>query len=322
MINLNELTGFICNCNIHLTMKQVSVISDLCVDFLVKGNVTPRFGQAEQLVDDYDIELGGSAAIFASQFARLGGSVSLYGLVGEDLFGQFLLRRLEETGVISRVGIREDIRTSVGLGLIRGQDRAMLTYDGSMRAMDPKLLFTREFFESTGHLHICSYFLLEQFQDHWPDVIRELKSREASVSLDTNWSPAGDWERALDILPLIDVFLPNEQEAVHISNESGVDDAGEWLALHGPLVIVKRGELGASVYSQTGKTHHSIPNELTDGLVIKDTTGAGDNFDAGFLYAWLNSRNIGDCVNAGMRCGTSSLNKIGGIAGQAAQITV
>ena len=73
---------------------DVVVIADLCVDILMKGDVVPAWGQAEKFVDDCCVELGGSAGIFASQFARLGGTVGLYGKVGNDLFGHFLRDRI------------------------------------------------------------------------------------------------------------------------------------------------------------------------------------------------------------------------------------
>ena len=69
---------------------DVAVIADLCVDILIRGDVVPVWGQVEQFVDDYCLELGGSAGIFASQFTRLGGRVGLYGKVGNDLFGRYL----------------------------------------------------------------------------------------------------------------------------------------------------------------------------------------------------------------------------------------
>ena len=57
---------------------DVITVSDTCVDLIVSGDVVPRFGQAEQLVDDYVVEMGGSCAIFACQAARLGLRVGGY----------------------------------------------------------------------------------------------------------------------------------------------------------------------------------------------------------------------------------------------------
>ncbi len=294
----------------------VRVISDLCADLLIQGNVTPRYNQEEQLVDDYELELGGSAAIFASQLARLGREVSLYGLVGDDLFGEYLVTRLRERGIVPVVDKSADAKTSVGLGLVRGTDRAMLTYDGSMRAMDPVMIFSESFFQKPFHLHLCSYFLLPRFQDHWPEAIRRVHAEGGTVSLDTNWAPQQDWGKVHPLLPEVDVFIPNEQEAMHISGKSSLAGAGEWLADRCKLVVVKCGAEGAMVFSGKNSYAFGIPESLTSGLRIADTTGAGDNFDAGFIHAWLNGENPESCVYKAMCCGTMSLREIGGIAGQ------
>ena len=55
--------------------KRYDIITfgDMCVDLIMSGgDIVPRFGQVEQLVEDYTLEMGGSTCIFACQAARLG----------------------------------------------------------------------------------------------------------------------------------------------------------------------------------------------------------------------------------------------------------
>jgi len=86
---------------------------------------------------------------------------------------------------------------------------------------------------------------------------------------------------------MIDVFLPNEAEALAISKQSDVFSAARVLASHGPLVVVKRGENGAlAVKGEHVSELHAFESEVKPTRIV-DTTGAGDNFDAGFLRAWL-----------------------------------
>ena len=68
---------------------EVVVIADLCADILVTADVRPIYGQVEQYAKDYELEVGGSAIIFASQFTKLGGNIGLIGTVGDDVFGSF-----------------------------------------------------------------------------------------------------------------------------------------------------------------------------------------------------------------------------------------
>src|SRR6185369_13886298 len=102
----------------------------------------PRFRQEEQLIDDYALELGGSATIFASQFVKLGGRAGLVGAVGGDSFGAFVEAGLEALGIDHcRVRRGQAIRTGLGVALVRPDgDRAILTYAGSIDAVKPSAL--------------------------------------------------------------------------------------------------------------------------------------------------------------------------------------
>lgn len=295
----------------------VAVVADLCLDILFTGDVKPIYGQVEQYVDDYHIELGGSAGIFASQYTKLGGVVNLYGVVGNDFFGSFLQERLQELSISTRyVSASDAYKTAVGLGLAQGDDRAMLTYKGSFNGVTANGIRESGIFQQASHLHIASYFLLEQLQTFWLEELPLLKRKGITISLDTNWSPGEDWHKVHAILPYIDVFIPNEEEALRISGKIDVAEAGSWLSQFGGLIVIKQGENGATMFNGPSVQHFTIPESLSKGLKIADTTGAGDNFDAGFLYAWLQQSPISECINLAMRCGTGSLSAIGGIAGQ------
>src|SRR6202008_4480668 len=135
---------------------------------------------------------------------------------------------------------------------------------------------------------------------------------------DTNGSPAGDWGAVHEILDYADVFAPNEQEALHISGMNNVEDAAEWLGRRVKLTVIKRGARGAVAFDSASGDRFELPGASLDERSVVDTTGAGDNFDAGFLFAWLKGAPLGDCVTLGSRCAISSLARMGGIEGQLA----
>lgn len=296
---------------------DVAVIADLCVDMLMKGDVVPLWGQVEQFVDDYCLELGGSAGIFASQFARLGGRVGLYGKVGNDLLGRYLRDRITGLGIpTDHVFTSQRLRTPVGLGLLRKGDRAMLTYKGCLPEITFDAVTASGVLAHAPHLHIAGYFLLEALRPHWLQLLPRLRKEGMTVSLDTNWSPAGDWEEVREILTHVDVFAPNEEEALHISGKDDVEEAGKWLGRLVELTVIKRGAHGAVAFDSGTGTRFEVPGASLDARSIADTTGAGDNFDAGFLRAWLQDAPLADCVKLGTRCAVSSLACMGGIEGQ------
>jgi sugar/nucleoside kinase (ribokinase family) len=298
---------------------DIAVIADLCVDFLVRGDDVPVWGQAEVFVDDYCLDLGGSAGIFASQFTRLGGKVGLYGKVGNDLFGHFLRDRITGLGIATdHVFTSERLRTPVGLGLSMKGDRAMLTYEGCLREVTFDAVEASGLLARAPHLHIASYFLLESLRPHWPEVLPKLRQRGMTISLDTNWSVAGNWDAVREILGNVDVFAPNEEEALRISGMHNVEDALQWLSRLVKLTVIKRGARGAVAFDSATGNRFELPGAALDEKSIADTTGAGDNFDAGFLYAWLKGAPLGNCVKLGSRCATASLARMGGIEGQLA----
>jgi sugar/nucleoside kinase (ribokinase family) len=115
-----------------------------------------------------------------------------------------------------------------------------------------------------------------------------------------------------ELLPWVDVFLPNEPEALAITGAGDVFTAGRQLALRGPLVVIKRGAKGALAF-QDGREWEQPPAAPP---AIVDTVGAGDNFDAGFLRGWLLGWAMPDCLQLADRCAAASLGRGGGISGQ------
>jgi sugar/nucleoside kinase (ribokinase family) len=292
-------------------------IADLCIDILFVGDVTPEYGQVEQFVADYHVELGGSATIFASQFAKMGGNPAFFGVIGNDIFGAMLSEKLKSNGVSTEFLTTDtQFKTAVGLGLAKGDDRAMLTYKGTMSDVTPELVLKSGILGSAKHLHIASFYLMDQLNPLWQSELPKLKALGHTVSLDTNWCPDGSWEKVHSILDHVDVFIPNEEEALHISGKATCDEAGQWLNEKVKLVVIKRGADGARVYQNGTIVNHEVPDELKANLVIADTTGAGDNFASGFVYAWLKGKELAEAVTLGMRCATGSLAYIGGIQGQ------
>jgi sugar/nucleoside kinase (ribokinase family) len=298
--------------------NEIVTVADLCVDLLFVGDVKPIYGQVEQFVNDYTVELGGSTAIFSSQFTKLGGQIKLIGKVGEDVFGNYLIERLHELKVPPTHIIKSvKEKTAVGLGLAYQSDRAMLTYSGAMGELSGGDILSTGLLDHPQHVHITSYYLLGHLHEFWKQQVPLLKKSGATISLDTNWSPFGDWHAVHSILSYVDVFIPNEQEALHISGQSSVMEAGKWLSNFCELTVIKCGGDGAIAFNKNETiTSFEVPAYLKKDLKIVDTTGAGDNFDAGFLKAWLSGSKLEDCVRDGMICGTLSLKQVGGISSQ------
>lgn len=290
------------------------VFGDTCVDLLMSGsNVVPQFGQVEKLVDDYGLEMGGSCCIFASQAARLGMRVALLGKVGADAFGQLIIDQLKDSGVDTRyIQVDPTLKTGITLSLSHGHDRAMLTYMGSLCALKPSDV-QDELLASTRHLHYGSLFLHTGLLPGWVEILARARSFGASISLDTNWDPAEQWDaRLAEAFQYIDILMPNEQEARFISHKPTLPEAITDLRGRVPLLALKRGEMGARLYTSTHEFSASVEPARPGG----DSVGAGDSFDAGFVTGWLNALPLQACLEIGCACGRGVAGDVGGVHGQ------
>ena len=178
---------------------DVLTLADLNVD-LVLADADPEFGQKEKMISGYLLELGGSCPIFACQAAKLKLHTAVAGVMGDDLFGRFMLSRLSECGVdVSLVEIRKGFRTAASFALCRGNDRAILTDGAGITAMPPERI-TETFLAKARHIHIGSYFLLTNLIPHFLEIVEMARKQGLTVSVDTNWDPAEKWQWVMELL--------------------------------------------------------------------------------------------------------------------------
>lgn len=294
--------------------KQYDVITalDICVDLIVKGNVVPQFNQAEKLVDDYYLEMGGTACIFACQCARLGLTTAGIGVAGLDLFGELAIQRLKECRVdITSVRIYDSLKTGLGIALCKDNDRAILTYTGTIDAVRPEWI--EEKLHLARHLHIAGYYLMSSLKPHWERLIAYAKTCRLTISLDTNWDPSELWDGIYKLSQYIDLFMPNDNEVMAITGENDAFRGMEKLSGYFKTVVMKMGEKGAAVISD-GKFQYIESSSVK----VVDTIGAGDSFNAGFLYGWLNGLPLEDCLRIGCFCGGKNVTMQGALKGSLA----
>lgn len=301
--------------------RGVLVVGDANPDLVLTGDVIPRFGQQEQLLDGARLTIGGSAAITAHGLARLGRPVRLLAAVGEDDVGHGLARDLDRAGVdLSGLRWRSDVPTGLTVVLALPHDRAILTHPGAiptLSADEVRRAVADAQVHPAGlrHVHVASLFLQPALVRDLADLLAELRAQGVTTSVDTGDDPAGRWSGVDGLLPHLDVFLPNRAEVVALGDDPDPERAATRLAGHGPLVVVKAGDVGAFAATAGGDVLRH-PAAVVDAV---DTTGAGDTFDAAFLDGWLDGRPLAECLARATRAGAMAVQALGGVSGQPAR---
>lgn len=287
---------------------DVVAVGELNPDLILDG-VTglPRLGQ-EILADRATFTLGSSTALCAANLAALGLRVGIVGKVGGDLFGDFVLQSLRERGIdVSRVIRDPRERTGVTVSLAYPQDRAMVTSPGAMacfRAEEVDLAYLCE----ARHLHVSSFFLQHALQPGCATLLRAAKEQGLTTSLDPGWDPAEKWDGGIEgLYPWLDILFVNQVEASALGRKTEWQKGAAELAGRIPTVVVKRGREGASAI-QRGTSFED------KGFSVEpvDPTGAGDAFNAGFLFGRLSGWPMSQCLAWGNACGALTAGHPGG----------
>jgi sugar/nucleoside kinase (ribokinase family) len=290
------------------SLFDVTIAGEINLDLILYGLPCDLPCERELLAGDFEVTLGSSSAILAHNLAVLGAKVGFITRLGEDELGATALDRLRQSGAdVSRSTIDRDRKTGVTVLLQHGPVRRILTYPGTMSEMTVSHLDV-EYLSTSRHFHLSSLFLQRALAPDLPVLFRRLKAAGLTLSLDTNDDPDDAWGGVLDeLLDLIDVLLPNEQELCRIARRATLDEALAVLAGRIPCIAVKCGRRGSVV--QAGGQRWQVPGIAVDAI---DSIGAGDSFNAGFLFAWLQGLPPRICAQAGNITGALSTTCPGG----------
>jgi sugar/nucleoside kinase (ribokinase family) len=286
---------------------DITVAGELNLDLILYGLPAEIPVERELLAEKLTVTLGASSAIMAHNFAALGGNVGFISKIGDDALGQIAVERLAAGGVDVQKVVRAHGRTT-GLSVIlqRQAHRTILTYPGTMCEMSLEDL-DLEYLQSGRHFHCCSIFLQTRLRPRLPELFARMKQAGLTTSLDTNDDPEDRFDGVAAILKHVDVFLPNEREACKIAGTNDLEDALRRLAQLTPTVVVKLGARGS--IAQRGRERAQAPGVTVTAV---DAVGAGDSFDAGFVYQYLRGADLQTCLQYGNLAGALSTTQAGG----------
>lgn len=286
---------------------DVLVYGPLFCDLVFTGLPAMPTPGTEQFAGGLTVAVGGSA-IVAAGLHRLGAHVGLIAELGSDPLSQLARQLLDELG-LDRGLIREHPHPlqQVTVALSFPQDRAFVTR--FQRPPTPPDLAAIVQQSGAAHLHICSFLAVQEN----PAAAQLAHAAGLTISLDPGWDDSALHDPLLHALTAeLDIFLPSRTELCHMARTGDADRAaGRMLhSMRGGIIVMKDGPQGAVLYTQDAEPRRFPALPATP----VDTTGAGDAFDAGFLYAYINRMPIEDCMRYGLVCGALATTAPGGTA--------
>jgi len=288
---------------------NILVVGELNVDLILNSiKEFPKVG-TEILADKMTLALGSSSAIFASNISTLGANVGFVGKIGNDFFGKLVLQSLKNKKVSTDfILFSPTEKTGATIVLNYDEDRAMVTHPGAMESLFVSDI-KDEHLESAKHMHVSSVFLQPGIKKDIVLLFKRAKEKGMTTSLDVQWDPVEKWDIDFEkLLPFVDVFLPNKEEIKAITGKSTVDEALETLGRYSNIIAVKLGNEGSLGYLKGEKT--KVPAFININVV--DAIGAGDSFNAGFIYQYLKGVELQKCLEFGNLTGAVNTTASGG----------
>jgi sugar/nucleoside kinase (ribokinase family) len=270
------------------------------LDILFNGiKRLPNVGE-EIYSKDFKISLGGGKMVIPLVLDKLGIETKLGTYLGNDVQSKIAKILLKEQGFTSYTNFYEgdEDPTVVSSVLSLDEDRIIISNDvkTSIRDIDEDTVYN---FLKDSNVVFAPYNMI--------NVLRRLKENEVKIVYDIGWDDNLDLNSYIETLKYIDVFAPNDKEAMKMTNTSTVEDAVKVLSKYVKHPVITIGNEGCITY----KDNKVIRVGLNNSYNVVDTSGAGDNFITGIVYGLLKDCEIEDCMKYGNIFGAKSTEVLG-----------
>ena len=290
--------------------RSISVIGNVQLDVLAHDvRRLPQPG-GDEVIEHIAVRPAGAAGNVALALAALRVQHRLFGAVGDDQAGRWVAQELERLGVGGDVAVVAGEETGISIALeAPDRERAFLTAHGvlsrygfddvSTDATDADLVL------------LTGYFSLPGLRGEGVRRLLERTVEGHALNLfDTGWDP-DDWagegvQEVLGLLPLVDVFLPNEPEAQALTGTSDPVRALRGLCEHcRGWVVLKRGAEGVLACGPDDRVLE-LPAPRVEP---RDTTGAGDSLAAGILATLSAGGAMPEAVSTGVQLASAVVGR-------------
>ncbi|MFE4469844.1 carbohydrate kinase family protein [Leifsonia sp. NPDC056824] len=273
---------------------------DIFCDVVFAGVDVPEVG-AEVYADTFTITAGG-AANRAVAAARAGAHTLLLSRLGDDPLGTHIRSTLEgepnlDTRLLRRVPGHQ---SPVTVSLTTADDRSFITYQERLGRLE-----VPDDLGAIAGVHV-------DVADDLPEWVARLRSAGTTVVGGVGWDHTGKWSgEVLDRLGEVDVFVPNDAEAMRYTRTDDAVAAAKALAERVALAVVTRGPRGVVAVDSAAGRIVEVPSPQ---VTVVDPTGAGDVFVATFMAAGLRGWDLPDRLRFAALSASLSVTGLGGAA--------
>jgi ribokinase len=289
-----------------MTKFDVIGFGALNVDTLLKVDKIAG-AEEESFIHDYAEACGGSAANTIVGLARLGCSVGFVGKIADDHEGQLQMDCFQKEGVNTDGIIHSPKgKSGVCLGFVDKKGARALYINPGVNDLIEFREIQAPYITDTQFLHLSSFVGEKSFRAQ--KKLMSFLPDSVKVSFDPGSLYAQKGLSAIE--PIIQnsfVMMPNSVELQLLTGETGIPEGAQKLIEMGvEIVAVKMGDKGC--YVSNGEEKMTLQPYKVPAV---DTTGAGDAFDAGFLYGLVHNRTLEDCGKLGNFVASRSVMKMG-----------
>ena len=292
---------------------DVVCIGQAVVDCIIRGREEQPYKENVYRAKSISLNTGGDALNESVILSRLGHKVRLICGIGPDPAGNLIRETARENGVITDgICVREDVVTPVANLIVKE--------DGTRSSINSEATMLGEYLPDPAKIAGAKILSLASLfrapLDQKETVIRlvtEAKRQGMTVCADTKLPTYRKMSLSdiKEILPLIDYLFPNEKEGEFYTGKQDFAEMAEYFRDCGVKnVIIKTGKEGCVVRGEEEAfSMGALP------VTAVDSTGAGDNFVAGFLSMLLRGGNLETCCRYGTCCAAVSVQSVGAVSG-------
>lgn len=298
-------------------MKKVACLGILVADVIIEPVDTYPEKGVLQKVNSITVHNGGNAMTASINLRKLGVSSSIIGMVGNDMFGDFLKAKLCYAQVDTRgLKVNSDTQTSASVLMIDNSGERSFFHCVGTNAVFSINDIDYDIISECDIVFVTGTFLLTHFDGvQTMEFLKKCKEMGKTTLLDVCWDSKGEWGKLIDMsLPYIDYFMPSIDEAVCIAGKNEPEAIADVFVSKGASnVVIKLGSKGSYLRKKGESTGTVYKSYKVDNVV--DTTGAGDSFCSGFIAALSMDKPLEECMVFANAVGAMSVMEKGATSG-------